>query len=158
MLEWVVGWGGSRIEKHSPIVGSASPSLNLKESFDGALLLKLGAPEPNVLLFSTTAVPVEARHGKQVFGRIPLWSGVTASSPLQHTSDLNRDLESFQWTLLAFRFLEPSMADWFSQFFSKLKSFRDENVDSEPFGEKASARNFFFEVLNSRISLNNFNA
>lgn len=70
---FVGGWvGGRRIEKHSPIVGSASPSLNLKESFNGTLLLKLGAPEPNALLFSTTAVPVEVRHGKQVFGRIPL--------------------------------------------------------------------------------------
>lgn len=70
MTRVVEKWANRKqVEKHSQVVRSACPSLDLKESFESAFLLKLDVAELNTLLFSTVVL-VEAIHGMQVFGRI----------------------------------------------------------------------------------------
>jgi len=46
------------------------PSFHLKETFVGVFFLALGGLELDDLLFSMEGM-VDARHGKQLFGRIP---------------------------------------------------------------------------------------
>lgn len=56
------------------------PSLHLKEIFEATFFREFGGLELSDLLFSSEDI-VEARQGKQLFGRMPQFSSIPSSLP-----------------------------------------------------------------------------
>lgn len=107
--------------EHSRKVISEDPSLHLKESLESDFLRELGVSGLIGLLFST-AIALEVRQGKQLFGRIPQWSRdsflsspissawpvdtspvKTESNSAQEPSDFNVESFGLPWFLATFK-------------------------------------------------------
>ena len=110
------------------------PSLHLKESFIGAFFLALGGLELDDRLFSIEGM-VDARHGRQLFGRIPQLSKSPSSLlELASTEEISsRNTGSFTSTILPSHLLWGSTASapeyWTSELLAASEIFAEYPAD-----------------------------